>query len=136
MNQKPEGFDSLEEVAEAIANYQPHRKRPRDISGLEKNLRQGEDGRWRWHWDPAFLARPPGGAEPPRGRLEAAARALEVPTLLVRGRASDVLSEELAREFLGLVPGAEYVDVADAAHMVAGDRNDAFTLAVSRFLSR
>ena len=39
-------------------------------------------------------------------RLEDAARALTVPTLLVRGRQSDVLSEEGARETLELVPHA------------------------------
>ncbi|MCB9596879.1 MAG: alpha/beta hydrolase [Sandaracinaceae bacterium] len=128
-----DGFGSLEEAADFVAAYLPHRERPSDVSGLEKNLRRGEDGRWRWHWDPAFLQRGPDGpivAE----RLAAAARSLSLRTLLVRGRASDVLSEEGAREFLALVPHAEYVDVADAAHMVAGDRNDAFTAAVSRFL--
>ena len=44
MSQKPEGFDSLEEVAEAIASYQPHRQRPRNLDGLAKNVRLG-DGR-------------------------------------------------------------------------------------------
>ena len=32
--------------------------------------------------------------------------------------------------------GAEYVNVTDAAHMVAGDRNDLFTQAVADFLGR
>ena len=44
MNQKPDGFDSLEEVAEAIANYQPHRKRPRTLDGLAKNVRLAPSG--------------------------------------------------------------------------------------------
>ena len=57
-----------------------------------------------------------------------------MPTLLVRGRESDVLSEEGAREFLQLVPHARYADVSDAGHMVAGDRNDLFTDAVVGFL--
>jgi non-heme chloroperoxidase len=37
-------------------------------------------------------------------------------------------------EFRALVPHAQYVDVADASHMVAGDRNDAFSEAVVHFL--
>ena len=53
MNQKPDGFDSLEEVAEAIAAYQPHRKRPRQLDGLAKNVRLGANGKYVWHWDPA-----------------------------------------------------------------------------------
>jgi pimeloyl-ACP methyl ester carboxylesterase len=133
---RPDGFASLDEAADAVAEYQPHRKRPRDVRGLEKNLRLGTDGRWRWHWDPRFLAgvgAPSSGDTP--GRLDAAARALDAPTLLVRGRLSDLLSEEGARHFLELVPHARYTDVSDAGHMVAGDRNDVFTRAVIDFLA-
>ena len=64
------------------------------------------------------------------------ARRLALPVLLVRGRMSDVVSEETAQEFLRIVPHAEYVDVRDAHHMVAGDRNDAFTGPVVSFLQR
>lgn len=136
MKQKPEGYASLDEVADAVASYQPHRQRPKDVSGLAKNLRQGPDGRWRWHWDPAFLEemsvpRPELGV-----RLTEASKALRCPVMLVRGRLSDLLTEEQAREFLELCTHAEYVDVADAAHMVAGDVNDRFTDAVVDFLAR
>ena len=58
MSQKPGGFDTLEEVADAIASYQPHRARPRSLAGLAKNVRVGDDGKYRWHWDPRFLDRP------------------------------------------------------------------------------
>ena len=44
-----EGFGSLEEAADAIAAYLPHRPRPRNLDGLRKNLREA-DGRWFWHW--------------------------------------------------------------------------------------
>lgn len=134
MKARPDGFASLEEAADAIAEYLPHRPRPSDTSGLAKNLRKGEDGRLRWHWDPAFLSdrRPntPNASE----RLRDAARALKVPTLLVRGRRSDLLSKQGAQEFLELVPGAKFVDVAGAGHMVAGDKNDSFTAAILPFL--
>jgi pimeloyl-ACP methyl ester carboxylesterase len=133
----PDGFSSVDEAADSIAAYLPHRPRPSDTSGLGKNLRRGDDGRWRWHWDPRFLAGPPRGAseEYPR-RMAAAARSLDVPTLLVRGRMSEIVSEEGVREFLELVPHAEYVDVEDASHMVAGDRNDVFCRVVVDFLAR
>lgn len=136
MGQAPDGFATLDEAADAIASYNPHRPRPKDPSGLRKNLRQQPDGRYRWHWDPAFIE---GRLEDDdnRGdldRLEAHARSLEIPTLLVRGRQSDLLSEEGAKEFLEQVPHAHFVDVSDAGHMVAGDRNDKFTDAVIEFL--
>jgi pimeloyl-ACP methyl ester carboxylesterase len=131
---RPQGFTSLEEAADAIAAYNPHRPRPNDLRGLEKNLRRGDDGRWYWHWDPRFIT----GGGPTElvdhARMSACARSLSVPTLLVRGRMSDILSEEGAREMLELVPHARYADVSGAGHMVAGDRNDAFTAAVVAFL--
>jgi pimeloyl-ACP methyl ester carboxylesterase len=130
------GFGSLEEVADAIAAYLPHRPRPKSLGGLTKNLRHGADGRYRWHWDPAFVQgrdRDPGYAA---DRLMNAARRLSVPVLLVRGGASELVTEEAAREFVSAVPGAEYVDVHGARHMVAGDVNDEFTNAVMGFLSR
>jgi pimeloyl-ACP methyl ester carboxylesterase len=131
-----EGFGSLEEAAAAIAEYQPHRPPPSDLRGLSKNLRRDPDGRWRWHWDPDFFLGPlPVGAGQAHGRFEAATRALAVPTLLVRGRLSDLVSEETAAEFLALCPRAGFVDVSEAGHMVAGDRNDAFTEAVATFLA-
>ena len=138
MAQKPEGFDSLEEVADAIASYQPHRERPRHLDGLAKNVRLGDDGRYHWHWDPVL--RGDGvrkiDLEHRRARLHACAQRLTLPTLLVRGGLSDLLTEDGAQQFLATVPHAEYVDVPGAAHMVAGDRNDVFAGAVIEFLSR
>jgi len=139
MGQKPDGFDTLDEVADAIANYQPHRKRRRNLDGLAKNIRLGPDGKYRWHWDPVYRKRRALSRDEIRARtrkLEDAARNLTIPTLLVRGGLSDVLDEDGAQSFLALVPQAEYVNVADAAHMVAGDRNDVFATSVIEFLTR
>jgi len=139
MERMESGFGSLDEVADAIQAYNPHRPRPTDLSGLQKNLRE-RDGRWYWHWDPAFISGRLGGRDETRSslvdpdRLQAAARVLTIPTLLVRGRVSDLLSEEGAQEFLQLVPHARMVDVSGAGHMVAGDRNDLFNDAVVGFL--
>ena len=69
-------------------------------------------------------------------RREAAARKITVPTLLVRGGSSDVVSPEGARALQELIPHAELADVAEAGHMVAGDRNDLFSDAVIDFLHR
>lgn len=135
MAQMPDGFDNLEQVADAISNYQPQRKRPRSLDGLVKNVRLGADGKYHWHWDPRFLV----GARnlaARHDRLVACARALRLPALLVRGGLSDVLSEEGAQEFLSLCPHCEYVNVTQAGHMVAGDRNDVFASSVIDFLGR
>ena len=135
MDQKPDGFDSLEEVADAIASYQPQRTRPRNLDGLAKNIRLGSDGKYHWHWDPRRRNRTWDMSEH-RQSLERAADNLNLPVLLVRGGLSDVLTEEGAQSFLQQCPHAEYVNVTGAAHMVAGDRNDVFSGAVVDFLHR
>lgn len=134
-----DGFASIEEAADAVARYLPHRERPKDLSGLAKNLRQMDDGRYYWHWDPAMLKtweRDKYTEDDDRELKErlSEVRNLSIPTLLIRGRLSDIVSTDTANEFLQMVPHAEYVDLADAHHMVAGDRNDAFTDAILQFL--
>lgn len=135
MDQYPNGFDSLELVSEAISNYQPHRKRTRNLDGLAKNVRIGEDGRFRWHWDPAWRGGR-GSMDTYRTRLYESAFNIDVPTLLVRGALSNVLTEDGAQDFLRQCPHAEYINVESAAHMVAGDRNDIFASSVIEFLGR
>ena len=135
------GFDSLDEVADMIAEYNPHRPRPTDLDGLRTNLRRRGD-RWYWHWDPKFIS----GTSPfppievtDTDRMHAAVDAIlrnGVPMLLVRGQMSDLVSQERADEFLSRFPQVEFVDVRGAGHMVAGDRNDIFAQAVLDFLSR
>jgi pimeloyl-ACP methyl ester carboxylesterase len=135
------GFESLDEVADAIAEYNPHRPRPTDLDGLRTNLRRRGD-RWYWHWDPKFIS----GSSPfppnevtDTDRMHTAVDAIlrdGVPMLLVRGQVSDLVSQERADAFLSRFPKVEFVDVHGAGHMVAGDRNDVFATAVLDFLTR
>jgi YD repeat-containing protein len=133
-----EGFASLKEAADAIACYLPHRKRPSSLEGLRKNLRQGPDGRYRWHWDPAFMKSERNvnvGARELMDELLVGLPRLHLPVLLVRGMRSELVHEAFAREFVDLAPQASYVDVGGAGHMVAGDRNDIFCSAILDFLT-
>jgi pimeloyl-ACP methyl ester carboxylesterase len=64
------------------------------------------------------------------------ARAVRIPTLLVRGSRSDVVSDEGVRDLRDLIPHAEVAEVGEAGHMVAGDDNDTFTAAIIEFVGR
>src|SRR5262245_18442182 len=130
------GFATLEEAAAAIAAYTPQRKRKINPAGLQKVLRLRADGRWHWHWDPRFMQGRRREVPPPdfQGLFEVALANIRVPTLLVRGKLSDVVTDDGVRDFLARVPQAKLADVSDAAHMVAGDQNDAFSDAVIGFL--
>lgn len=134
MAANPDGFASLEEAADAVSAYMPHRPRPKDVSGLKKNLREKE-GRLYWHWDPAFIT----GPRSAEGHelavsLDAVMAAVTAPTLLVRGMTSEIVDEEGIRHMREMIPHAQFVDVQGAGHMVAGDKNDAFNEAVISFL--
>jgi pimeloyl-ACP methyl ester carboxylesterase len=133
----PDGFANLEAVVDAVAAYNPHRPRPRDTRGLMRNLREGPNGRLRWHWDPRIL---PPDADEDLSRIESVVKLFKarrhVPLLLVRGVQSDVLSDGNVAHFLETFPQAEVLDVAGAGHMVAGDSNDVFTQGIVEYLRR
>ncbi|MCU1486514.1 MAG: putative non-hem bromoperoxidase (Bromide peroxidase) [Actinomycetia bacterium] len=147
MRRHPDGFDSLEEVAAAVSAFRPERPPTNDVSRLRRNVRRRPDGRWEWHWDPRLMD---GGVDSlthevrnvhtgevelaHRAVVRAAARAVTLPTLLVRGQRSELISDESVRQLQADMPHADYVNVRDAGHMVVGDDNAAFNDAVLAFL--
>ncbi len=131
------GFDTLDDALAAVVAYNPHRRRPPRADGLRKNLRE-RDGRWYWHWDPQLLSdrkKTLATATTREIRARAAARTITVPTLLIRGAQSDIVSPDGARELLELIPGSRHVDVSGAGHMVSGDDNDVLSEGLLEFLS-
>ncbi|WP_426662562.1 alpha/beta fold hydrolase [Rhodanobacter aciditrophus] len=135
MQAHPDGFGGYAEAAEQIAAYLPHRSGRKSEEQLRPLLREGADGRLRWHWDPALLAGDlVAESERYQPRLFAAAVQVDVPVLLLSGEHSDVVSHATVAEFLQLVPHARHVAVAGATHMVAGDANDAFTREIASFI--
>src|SRR3546814_11188846 len=99
MSAHPDGFATLDEAADWIASYLPHRDRRPTTAGLQKVLRRHGD-RWRWHWDPRFIEglrrtilTSPAGAQAHmaemHGRIIAAASAPRTPRSLVRGAKPD-----------------------------------------------
>jgi pimeloyl-ACP methyl ester carboxylesterase len=143
------GFGSLEAAAAAIAAFDPQRTPPANLNGLRKNLRRRPDGRWVWHWDPRImdgsphslnrLVPHPGTGEPTLAHhleVARAAASITVPTLLIRGLRSELVSERSVAALREVIPHATYLDVADAGHMIVGDRNDAFTASLAGYLNR
>ena len=132
----PDGFASLEDAADAISAYYPERPRPKDLSGLHKNLRLGDDGRYRWHWDQRMMTDTRADPSHMLALLDAADWTDRVPTLLVRGMKSDIVDDDGVADLRRRIPHLEIADIRGAGHMVAGDRNDEFNAAVIEFLAR
>ncbi len=133
-----DGFENINEAAEAVTKYLPHREKSNDNSRLEKNLRF-RNGRYYWHWDPAMLGLwqsiTPNQAIANENRMLEAAKSIKTPTLIIRGGFSDVVSEKVMTEFTDAVPNVKSVTVSGAGHMVAGDSNHAFSNAVIDFIN-
>ena len=134
MRAHPDGFASAEEAADAIARFLPQRRERKSPELLRSLLVPLANGRLRWHWDPRLLERIAAGSENQQEALLDAARSIRVPTLLISGAQSDVVSAATIDEFLSCVPHARHVRVAQATHMIVGDRNDAFVAAVRDFI--
>ena len=131
------GFASLEEASEAISGYLPHRKKPKDNNGLEKNLRLKEDGRYYWHWDPKFIKGRTIKKEIDQKAInKKVAKNINVPTLLIRVALSNVVTQDEVDDFLLALPHAEFEEIEKASHMIAGDRNDIFAASAIDFLKR
>ena len=47
---------------------------------------------------------------------------------------SNILTQNEVDDFLEVITHSEFVEIKDAAHMVAGDRNDIFAAAAIDFL--
>lgn len=135
MTAHPQGFDSLDQAADAIASYLPHRTRRKTPGELRDVLREGGDGRWRWHWDPRLIDELARDSERHQQAIAEAARAVHCPVLLVSGGRSDLVSEETVEHFRSLVPHARHEHLPAATHMVAGDDNTAFTTVVLNYLA-
>jgi len=133
MTAHPEGFASLEQAADVISAYLPHRPRKSEES-LRALLREDGHGRWRWHWDPRLVAELARDSEQHQDALADAARQVKCPVLLVSGGRSTLVTPQTVTEFLALVPHARHVQLPEATHMVAGDDNNAFTATVLDYL--
>jgi len=136
MEGHPEGFASVADAARAVADYNPHRSQASDHAGLLKNLRQRDNGRFYWHWDPRILRDPELDIAELESTMAGLSRAPELPIQLVRGMESDIVNDHGVEELRRTLPQLEVFDVEGAGHMVAGDRNDRFNAAVIEFLRR
>ena len=129
------GFGSIEEASSAISRYLPHRQKPKHYSGLKKNLRLEHDGKYYWHWDPKFIDAISKEQIAYRKRSKNYGNSVRVPTLLIKGALSKVLTQQEVDDFLKTIPHTEFVEIDRAAHMIAGDRNDIFANSAISFLT-
>lgn len=134
-------FESLAQGQEYIrtisAPFGPHTDEEWDKLARDV-LRQGEDGQWRRHYDPAlalpFKALTVDNAKQGEAAMWAAYDAIRCPVLLVRGSGSDLLTRETAREMTERGPRATLVELEGVGHAPTFMHDDQIALARHFFL--
>ncbi len=129
----PYALDTLDDWVEHTHRYYPWRSKERIRARLEVSLSPTPDGKLAKQYDERFR-HGFGGVADARDALADVARSLRVPTLLVHGEASPVLTREMAERFAKSVPCVELVSIPGAGHSVAGDKPEEFLKAVETFL--
>ncbi|MWA00892.1 alpha/beta fold hydrolase [Actinomadura sp. LD22] len=114
----PETFASLDELLERTIRFNPSRSVSSLRRGIMHNAGRREDGTWQWRYD---RLRPPGDRLAFEGLWDDLA-AVKVPTMLVRGSLSGVVSPDDVDQFSRRVPHARVETVEGAGHSVQGDR--------------
>lgn len=99
---------------------------------VNNNLMRTEDGNWTYRYDRVLRT---GTREsiPPDEAWQLVSN-IEVPTLLVRGAASDILARDVAERMVDSIPDCRLEEIAGAGHPVPLDQPEAFLAAVERFL--
>lgn len=134
------GPDELEfeEFVEMAHRFNQRRTIENIRERMRHRLKPTESGKWTWKFDRRFREPDAGlkiGSSLGDDESWQLFRNISVPTLLVRGGESDVLTQEVAERCTQEIPRARLVVVPGAGHSVPGDNPDAFTEAVREFLA-
>ena len=135
--QQDDELDSVDAFVERVLKYNP-RRAPEQIRGsIMHNLKQIPNGKWTWKYDKRL--RRPGrrmGSDPEtEKRLWGYLEALQCPTLLVRGGASDIIAMDTADKMHAVIPNSQLATIEGAGHLVMGDSPAGFQRAVTEFLA-
>ncbi len=132
----PDELD-FDEFVEMAHRFNPRRSIENIRERMRHRLRPTNNGKWTWKFDRRFRDDRDAlkvGSELSNDETWALFRSVRVPTLIVRGAESDVLTQEVAERTANEMPLAALVVVPEAGHSVPGDNPDDFASVVTRFL--
>ena len=126
-------FESRDAAFAAARASNPRPPEAHHRHRVDHNLMRTEDGQWTYRYDRALRSPSTLRTRDP----DAAWRAcedIEVPTLLIRGADSDILSPAIAERMLATIPNARFALVEDSGHSVPLDAPGGFAAAARGFL--
>ena len=133
----PNNLDSFQEFAERIKEY-TGRTEEQVLGALKYSIREMPDGKWAWKWDPETRNRSRAGSDPvwPTERLWECVKAVDCPSLVLRGSRSDIFAEETLAKMGQVMTDCTTETIKDAGHLVQGDNPADFIVAAQGLLSR
>lgn len=133
----PDELD-FDEFVEMAHRFNQRRTLENIRERMRHRLKPTENGKWTWKFDKRFRQADSGltiGSTLSNDESWQLFRNIDVPTLLVRGAESDVLTPAVAERASQEIRRARLVVIPGAGHSVPGDSPDAFTEGVREFLS-
>jgi len=127
-----ETLSCFEDFLERSHKFMPHRPVAQLRYSLMHSLKQLPDGRWTWKQDHRSGAV---RGHKPIAELWNVLPKITVPTLLMRGAQSNVLSDQAARRAVDSLPNGQLVTIDPATHNVHSDNPNAFARELDRFLA-
>ena len=131
----PDELDTLEEFAQRVEAY-TGRSREQTLGALKYSIGQRSDGKWTWKYDKLLRS---AGYVPSGWTQEQMWECLPhitCPTLVVRGRESDIFTEATMDRMVETIPHCSTVTIPRAGHLVAGDNPADCLAAVQGFLQQ
>lgn len=136
-NDDAKPVSSLKDAVAHIREINEHAFPDRDEGFWEvfarRTFAREPSGEWRLAYDP-MIGRALLDAPPTEGLAEAFAALNAIPTLLIRGAISDLLSPEIVEKMRGLHPHFTYCEVANTGHAPTLEEPEAKT-AIEAFLN-
>ena len=125
-------FESRDEAFAAARAVNPLPPEAHHRHRVDYSLMRTEDGRWTWRYDRALRS----GALRTRDAERAwrSCADIAVPTQLIRGSLSDILSAETATRMIEVIPDARFAEVGNSGHAIPLDAPDGFLAAAREFL--
>jgi len=122
-------WSSFDEAVQSVLKTNPRRSRENIENRLKFTIHEKEPGKWMWKVDTRAMNR-----QQDLTPMWEGLQKITCPTLLLKGKQSDILSDETALKVKGCIKDCTLVEIENAGHSVAGDNPQAFYEEVIKFL--
>jgi pimeloyl-ACP methyl ester carboxylesterase len=130
----PHQLVSQEGFAERIRRAYPQMSEDQVRRAVASNTRRLPNGKWSWRYDIRTIEVLRRFEADHGDEYHRTIRSVRVPTLVVRGVSSDIMTREDATTLASMIPGSRLIEVPNAGHRVMRDNPHGYASIVTEFL--